>query len=406
MQFVCRVGTPDGRVIEEVFTASDESALRTDLGKRGLHLFEVRRRGGVPVRLGVPALGRRRKRVPAQEFVIFNQELAALLKAGLPLLQALDLMLERIANPHFKGVLTDIRDQVKSGAEMSDAFASHGEMFPRLYPSSLKAGERSGELEQVIRRFIRYMKLVLDARRRVVSALIYPAVLVGLSIAMIAVMAIYVVPRFMVFFENLEVELPLITRMLLAVSIFANRNWPLLLAGILAAVFTVRSWGRTEPGRIALDRLRLRLPFLGPVLHRFALAEFCRSLATLLAGGIPLVPAFEIAVSAVGNFWVRSRIEPTIQMVREGKAFHAALEKSEVFTEMSIDMIKVGEATGSLDEMLSNVSDFLDEQIETRMQRILSLIEPMMLVFMGIIIATLLVAIYLPLFSALGQTKF
>jgi type IV pilus assembly protein PilC len=406
MQFVCRVGTPDGRVIEDVFTASDESALRTDLGKRGLHIFEVRRRGGVPVRLGVPALARRRKRVPAAEFVIFNQELAALLKAGLPLLQALDLMLERIANQHFKAVLTDIRDQVKSGAEMSDAFASHGEMFPRLYPSSLKAGERSGELEQVIRRFIRYMKLVLDARRRVVSALIYPAVLVGLSITMIAVMAIYVVPRFMVFFENLEVELPLITRMLLAVSTFANRNWPLLLVGILAAVFAVRSWGRTELGRIALDRLRLRLPFLGPVLHRFALAEFCRSLATLLSGGIPLVPAFEIAVSAVGNFWVRSRVEPTIQMVREGKAFHVALEKSEVFTEMSIDMIKVGEATGSLDEMLSNVSDFLDEQIETRMQRILSLIEPMMLVFMGIIIATLLVAIYLPLFSALGQTKF
>jgi type IV pilus assembly protein PilC len=315
-------------------------------------------------------------------------------------------MLERITNQHFKAVLTDIRDQVKSGAEMSDAFASHGEMFPRLYPSSLKAGERSGELEQVIRRFIRYMKLVLDARRRVVSALIYPAVLVGLSFAMIAVMAIYVVPRFLVFFENLEVELPLITRMLLAVSIFANRNWPLLLGGILAAVFTVRSWGRTEPGRIALDRLRLRAPFLGPVLHRFALAEFCRALSTLLSGGIPLVPAFEIAVSAVGNFWVRSRVEPTIQMVREGKAFHAALEESKVFTEMSIDMIKVGESTGSLDEMLGNVADFLDEQIETRMQRILSLIEPMMLVFMGIIIALLLVAIYLPLFSALGQTKF
>src|SRR4029077_9554225 len=156
-----------------------------------------------------------RKRVPAAEFVIFNQELAALLKAGLPLLQALDLMLERIGNAHFKGVLTDIRDQVKSGAEMSDAFASHGDMFPRLYPSSLKAGERSGELEQVIRRFIRYMKLVLDARRRVVSALIYPAVLVGLSIAMIAIMAIYVVPKFMSFFTELGTDLPILTQIVL-----------------------------------------------------------------------------------------------------------------------------------------------------------------------------------------------
>jgi type IV pilus assembly protein PilC len=405
MQFVCRIGTPDGRVIEDVFTASDEASLRSELGKRGLHIFEVRRRG-LSRGLGAPGRTRRRKRIAAQEFMVFNQELAALLKAGLPLLQALELMLERNPNPHFKAVLTDIRDQVKSGADLSDAFASHGDLFPRLYPSSLKAGERSGELEGVIRRFIRYMKLVLDARRRVASALVYPAVLVCLSVAMIIVMAIYVVPKFMTFFENMEVELPLVTRMVIAASAFANRNWVLLLAIVVGAVLAVRSWGRTEPGRLALDRLRLRLPFLGPVLHRFSLAEFCRSLSTLLSGGIPLVPAFEISSGAVGNAWVRSRIEPTIQMVREGKAFHAALEESEVFTEMSIDMIKVGEATGSLDEMLSNVADFMDEQIETRMQRILSLIEPMMLVFMGIIIAILLVAIYLPLFKSLGEAQY
>jgi type IV pilus assembly protein PilC len=404
MQFLCRVGTPDGRVLEQVIDAADELALRTDLGKRGLHVFEVRRRGGA-ARGGLPKLGRR-KRIPPQDFVVFNQEMAALLKAGLPLLQALDLMLERMKNQYFKAVLTEIRDQVKSGADLSEAFAAHGDLFPRLYPSSLKAGERSGELEAVIRRFIRYMRLVLAARRRVVSALIYPAVLVGLSAAMIAVMAIYVVPKFMVFFENLDTELPLITRMLLAVSAFANRNWPVLLFVLVGGALFLRSWNRTDAGRLALDHLRLRLPFLGGVLHRFSLAEFCRSLSTLLTGGIPLVPAFEIAVSSVGNSWVRSRIEPTIQMVREGKPFHAALEKSEVFTDMSIDMVKVGEATGSLDDMLSSVADFLDEQIETRMQRILSLIEPLMLVFMGLIIAVLLIAIYLPLFSVLGQSNF
>jgi type IV pilus assembly protein PilC len=157
---------------------------------------------------------------------------------------------------------------------------------------------------------------------------------------------------------------------------------------------------------VALDRLKIKAPFMGPVLHRFALAEFCRSLATLLSGGIPLVPAFEIAVASVGNSYVRHRIELNIQMVREGKPFHEALEKSEVFTDMSIDMVKVGEATGSLDDMLTNVSDFLDEQIETRMQRLLSLVEPLMLVFMGIIIAILLIAIYLPMFSMLGDSQF
>lgn len=404
MQFICRVGTPDGRVLEEVYTASDESALRTDLGKRGYHLFEVKRRG-VARKIAAPALGLRR-RIPAQEFVVFNQELAALLKAGLPLLQTLDLMLERMKNQHFKSVLTDIRDRVKSGTDLSEAFATHGDLFPRLYPSSLKAGERSGELEQVIRRFIRYMRLVLDARRRVVSALIYPAVLVCLSVAMIAIMAIYVVPKFMGFFNELGADLPLITQIVLAVSTFASSNWPVILIALIVGGFALRAWGRTDTGRLALDRLKLRLPFLGPVLHRFAMSEFSRSLSTLLSGGIPLVPAFEIAVSSVGNAYVRSRLEPTIQMVREGKPFHDALEKSEIFTDMAVDMVKVGEATGSLDDMLSSVADFLDEQVETRMARLLSLVEPMMLVFMGIIIAILLVSIYLPMFSMLGSSKF
>ena len=405
MQFICRVGTPDGRVLEEIFTASDETALKSDLSKLGYHLFEVRRRG-VARKLAVPGLGKGRRHIPVQDFVIFNQELAALLKAGLPLLQTLDLMLERMHNATFKAVLTDVRDRVKSGEDLSEAFAFHGDLFPRLYPSSLKAGEKSGELEQVIRRFIRYMKLVLDARRRVVSALVYPAVLVCLSITMIAVMAVYVVPKFMSFFTELGTDLPLITQVVLSISTFATQNWPIILIGLVVGVLALRSWGNTDAGRLALDRLKLRVPFLGPVLHRFAMSEFCRSLSTLLSGGIPLVPAFEIATSSVGNAYVRSKVEPTIQMVREGKPFFAALETSGIFTDMSIDMVKVGETTGSLDDMLGSVADFLDEQIETRMQRILSLIEPMMLIFMGIMIALILVAIYLPMFSVLGSSKF
>ena len=403
MQFVARVGTPDGRVLEETHQARDEVALRHDLQRRGLHVFTVRRRGA-RLSLGLPRL-RRTQRVPMQAFLVFNQELAALLRAGLPLLQALELMLERLRDPTFRSVLSDIRDRVKSGVDLSDAFAAYGDAFPSLYPSTLKAGERTGELEQVVRRFIRYMRLLMEARRRVFSALVYPAVLVGLSIAMILVMTTYVVPRFTVFFQDLEAELPFLTRATMAVSGFLTGNWPWLLLGIAAGFFFYRRWGATAAGREAIDRAKVRLPVIGPVLHRFALSEFTRALSTLLAGGIPLVSSIEIAVAAVGNTWVRKTLQPTIQQVREGKPFFSSLEATGLFESLQVDMVKVGEATGSLDAMLQSVSEFLDEQVETRMQRLLSLVEPLLLVFMGGMVATLLISIYLPLFSVLGQLR-
>src|SRR5262245_35345766 len=273
MHFVARVGTPDGRVLEELHTASDELALRSELDKRGYHIFEVRRRG-VPKLAAASALRRagRRKRIPDTEFLVFNQEMAALLKAGLPLLQALELMLERMQNVTFKEVLVDVRDRVKSGEDLSEAFAAHAALFPRLYPSSLKAGERSGELEKVIRRFIRYMKLVLDARKRVISALVYPAVLVGLSVAMITIMPVYVVPKFSVLFADLNVQLPLLTRITLGISRFANArtfllwNWVWIALAVAAGVYALRRAGETAEGRLALDRVKLRIPLIGSVL--------------------------------------------------------------------------------------------------------------------------------------------
>ena len=404
MEFVVRLGTSDGRVLEEVHRAADESVLKGDLERRGVHVFEIRRKG-LALRLGRPSfLGRRR--VPPLAFLVFNQELAALLRAGLPLLQAIDLMLERLPDPHFRGVLTDIRDRVKSGEDLSAAFAAYGDVFPALYPSTLKAGERTGELEAVIRRFIRYLKLVLEARKKVITALVYPTVLVGLSFAMIVVMTVFVVPKFTVFFDDMEVELPLLTRITLGISRFVTTYWPWILGGTLVGVWLLRRWARTATGREAIDHARLRLPLLGRVFQQFAVSEFTRALSTLLAGGIPLVQALEIAVGAVGNLYIRNRLHPTIQLVREGKAFYAALETTHVFEPLEIDMVKVGEATGSLDVMLSSVAEFLDEQVETRMARILALVEPLMLVFMGGIVAILLISIYMPLFSSLSQSKF
>jgi len=402
MEFVCRVGTPEGRVVERSFEAADEEALRSEVEKLGLHLFQAKR-SGLAGGLSLPRFGRRRKPLDAQEFLLFNQELAALLRAGLPLLQALDLMLERMANEQFRAVLTDIRDRVRSGEDLSEAFAAHSELFPRLYPASLKAGERSGELEQVLRRFIRYQRLVIDARKRAVSALIYPAVLIGLSAVMMSVLMVYVVPTFTRFYEGLDADLPTITNIVVGVSLFV-RDWIwVLVVGLVAGVVALRRSIRTPAGRRAWDGFKLKVPLLGGVLHTFSLSEFCRSLATLLTGGIPLVTAYEIATEAVGNASVRAAIEPGIRHVVQGGSFHQAIADSDVFPSLAVDMAKVGEETGALDEMLSSISDFFDEKVEVQLQRILALVEPAMLVFMGLVVAIILLSLYLPMFGALSR---
>lgn len=405
MEFACRLGLPDGRVVEETHHASDENALRVELDRRGVHLFEARPKG-IAGAFRLPHAKGRRKHVPERDFMVLNQELASLLKAGLPLTQALDIMLERMRPGAFREVLIDVRNRVSSGEELSDAFSAHGEMFPRLYSASLKAGERSGELEKVLRRFIRYTKLVSDARRRVVSALAYPAVIICVSIAMIIVISVVVVPKFQDFFTTLNVKLPWMTRVTLASSSFLVANGVPILLALAIAVVVFLQWKSSPAGRVAIDRFKLRLPFVGPVLHLFAMSEFCRAIGTLLSGGIPLLQAFEVGTQAVGNSHVRAQLEPTIRMVHEGGAFYSALEASNVFMPLAIDMVKVGETTGALDEMLNSVSDFFDEEVETRLQRILSLVEPLMLVFLGMVVALLLVSIYLPLFGSLSQGTF
>lgn len=405
MEFVCHLGTPEGRVLREKRVAASEAALREELTRQGLQIFAVEKRLGLPSLADARQSWRRRRRIPAKTLLVFNQELAALLKAGLPLLQALNLMLERLKDPTFREVLVQVRDRVLSGVELSQAFASFGNMFPPLYAATLKAGERTGELEQVIRRFIRYLKLVIEARKRVVSALVYPAVLIGLSIGLIFVMAIFVLPNFNQFYDQLDIKLPWLTRFTIGGSLFLRQNLLWIALGVAAAVIAARRWGRTAAGGIAIDHAKLRSPLLGPVLHLFSLAEFCRSLSTLLAGGMPLVPSLEISIGAVSNRYVRREMGSTVQLVREGKSLHESLETTGVVNDLAIDMVKVGEATGSLDVMLGNVSDFFDEEVEIRMQRILSLLEPMMLVLMGGIVALILVSVYLPMFSALGSVR-
>jgi type IV pilus assembly protein PilC len=404
MEFVCHVGTAEGRVLKQVRSAPSEAALRSELEREGLELIGLERRLAT---LRQPrGLGFGRRRVPLRLLLVFTQELGALLRAGLPLLQSLTMLAERQRDPHFRSVLERAHDRVRGGAELSDALAELGDAFPPLYASAVRAGERTGDLELVLGRLVRHFRLVLDARKRVYSALVYPAVLVALALGLLAIMALYVVPTFRTFYAAMDLaELPLLTRWTMGVTAALRNQLPWALPALLVASPFFLRWARTPSGRHWLGRARLTLPVLGPVFHRFAISEYTRSLATLLAGGLPLVQALEIATQAVGNAWMVSKLRPAIGRVREGQALHVALGETGEVPDVALDMVQVGEATGALDQMLANASDFLDEEVETRMQRLLSLIEPALLLVVGGLVAVLLISVYLPIFSALSRIQ-
>jgi type IV pilus assembly protein PilC len=392
--FVFRVGTPDGQVVERQVEAVDLRAARDEIQRQGLHIFNVRQRG-FSVRSLLPG----GKIISTERFLVFNQELLALVRAGLPIVQSFDLMLERQKNPRFRQVLAEIRDKIKSGVALSDAFAFYGRAFPPIYSTSLRAGERSGDLEGVLRRFLRYQKLIVNLQKRVTSAMVYPAVVISVSVIMVFVMLTYVMPKFADFYVGFGAELPVVTRTVMALSTTMRENVLFVLAGIAAAVWLLRRWSRSEIGGAAWDSFLLRLPLVGGILHRFAMMQFTQSLSTLLSGGTPMVPAIEIGAQSVGNRYIGERIAGIAQNVREGEPLWHSLESTGVMSDLAIEMIKVGESTGALTEMLNNVSEFYDEEIDARLSRMITLLEPIILIVLGIIISVLLYAFYMPLFQ-------
>ena len=394
MEFRCRLGTDSGEILERVCVADSEAGLRQELEKEGLLLLSVRRRGGFAWS-GVSLQWKRRPGV--REFTVFNQELATLLKAGMPLLQSLDILRQRTDQPVLKTVLDDVHDQVRGGAALSDAFDSHGDLFPGVYTASILAGEKSGNLEEMLRRYVSYARVISGVRRRTLSALIYPAILLALSGIVVAIIMVRVVPEFTSFYDSMGATLPFATRMLTRVSgAITDFFWLILL---LAAALAGAVWSWTsQPGRGAqLDRLLLGLPLVGDVAARFSTSQLARTLATLLGGGIPLVNALDVTARSVGNRFVSRHLETIAREVREGKGLSVSMQARGFFPPVAVKMVEVGESTGALQDMLNAVADFFDEEIETTLGRFMTLIEPLLLVIMGIVIAGLLLALYWPL---------
>ena len=400
-QFRVRIGWPDGSMVEEAVAAADAGEARLGVERRGGHVFEVRREGG----LSLMPRRRRQGRVNMRDFLIFNQELIALLKAGLPVVHSFDLLLERQESASLRRVLADIKARINAGASISDAFAEQGDIFPRLYWTSLKAGEKSGEIEAVLRRYLKYQKTVMALTRKVVSTLVYPAILILLSTVLIGILMTFVIPKFQDFFADFQAELPLLTVIVVNVAAFLRRNivW---IAGGGAFLFIVgMRWLRSPAGREWGDAMLLRLPILGGIFRRFAISQFTRSLATLLGGGTPLVPALENAADAIGNSHVSRKIREVVPRVREGGELWRSLESTNLLTSLTIEMVKVGEASGALEDMLSSVSEFYDEELDMLLARVISFVEPAILVIMGGVITTILLSVYLPIFRIMSQIK-
>jgi type IV pilus assembly protein PilC len=403
MEFRCRLASPSGEITEGVYVAENESRLRHELEEKGLFVLSLQRKGAVGgLSLSLP----QRRAINTREFLVFNQELATLLKAGMPLVQSLDLLKSRVTSPTFRLVLDDVHEKVRSGTALSDAFAAHGDLFPRVYTASLLAGERSGNLDAVLRRFVEYSKIIATVKRKTISALVYPAILITLALVLVSVIVLKVVPAFSDFYESFGAQLPLVTRIIVQVSNFMRAQFVFILVVGFAGVIAVVAWIR-QPGQHArFDRVLLGIPMLGQIARKFSTSQMARTLATLLGGGLPLVNALDIAAKSIGNQFMAGQLDIVSARVREGESFARALEARGVFPEVAVKMAEVGESTGALQDMLNTVADFYDEEISTSMERFITLVEPVLLVFMGIVIAGLLLALYMPLFqlsSVLGQ---
>ncbi|MBC7927294.1 MAG: type II secretion system F family protein [Bryobacteraceae bacterium] len=393
-EFALKYADARGEIHNQVAEGTSEQELRDRLTQQGYLVYSIKARG--IARLG--RSGGRATKINLEKFLIFNQQFVTLIKAGLPILKGLDLLADRLVDPKLKPYINSVRDEVRHGLLLSDAFEKQG-IFPPVYVTSVLAGEKSGALADVLERFITYQKTALAIRKKVIVSLIYPSFLIVLVFGLIIFLITYVVPNFAQLYGSMSANLPQMTQILIAIGT-TSRDYIVLVAGLLVAAFIgFRIWARTEAAQLAIDRVKLRMPIFGDIWIKYQVAQFSRVLSTLLQGGIPLVQALGTASASLGTPLLTQALDKAVRMVREGQPLSSSLNATEVFPGLSIDMIEVGESTGALPAMLNSVADFYEDDVSTRMQAALSMIEPAIMIFMGIFVAFVLIALYLPIFS-------
>jgi type IV pilus assembly protein PilC len=394
-EFVIRLADERGRVQEQVQTGASAEELRARFVHAGYHVFSVRARGG--------AGWLTRRKVKLEPFLIFNQQFLTLIRAGLPILSSLQMLSKIQKNAHFSGHLEDVAGRVKTGEALSAAFEAQGG-FPLMYTTTLLAGERSGNLQEVLERYVGFQKVSLAFRKKLMTSLIYPAVLLSLVTGLMIFLITVVVPQFAKLYDEMGSKLPTMTVDMLSFGTWMQHNflW-LLLAAIIAGALFYRV-STSERGRDLVDNLRVGLPVFGIIWLKYQVALFSRTLSTLLTGGLPLVPSLETAARSISSRKVSKAVFSSVGTVREGKSLADSLAKTGVFPSLATEMITVGEQTGALPQMLNSVAEFFEEDVTTALTAAMSLVEPAILIIMGVVVVFILISLYLPIFS-LGQAS-
>ena len=395
IEFVIRLADERGRVQEQTHSAATAEELRSRFVQAGYHVFSVKARNV----LG----GSSKKKVKLETFLIFNQQFLTLIKAGLPILGSLELLGRRQKLPHFRAQLEDVAVRVKTGESISGAFEAQGG-FPLVYTTTLLAGERSGNLEEVLQRFLDFQRVSLTFRKKLVASLIYPALLIVMVFGLFTFLITFVVPRFAQLYDQLGVHLPGLTVFLLNLGGYAQKYGVYAAVVLAVVIFLLLRWMKTDAGASTVDRIRIALPLFGGVWLKYQVGLFSRTLSTLLTGGLPLVPSLETAARSIGSRQISNAVFRSVETVREGKGLSVSLQATKVFPELAIEMIEVGESTGALPQMLNSVAEFFEEDVQTNLTAAMSLIEPMILIVMGGVVMTILIALYLPIFSLSAGT--
>ncbi len=392
-EFVVKLADERGHLHQQVEQGYSVDEVRDRFASQGYLVYWVKPQGLLSTGLS----GRKRK-IKQSSFLVYNQQFLTLIKAGLPILNSLDLLIKRQKDARLKLILENVRERVKGGELLSDAFAAQG-IIPKIYTTTLMAGEKSGNIDEVLTRYINFQRLAMTFRKKLFVSLIYPTLLVTVVSIMVMFLFTFVVPKFADLFNSLDAKLPSITLFMMAVGVYAQKYFPFITIGVALTVFLLWQWRKTDRGGDQIDRFILSLPLLGDIRLKHQVATFSRMLSTLLQGGLPLVPSMETAAASMGSRGIQKGIMQACGRVREGQGLAASLEQQKIFPDLALEMLEVGESTGALPAMLNSVAEFYEEDVQTALGAAMALIEPLILIIMAVFVGGVLISLYLPIFT-------